>query len=386
MDSNKKSFANSDFPQVLTPTKRPHELFVVPGSLLLVGPSCALQTPGCSRTCEKEAVEKVEWLQTHIAQWFINTFCRSLRLNVHNVQKWPSDSEWPQTCVFLQGGFLAMLDLYFELPSADLRVQIKMEDSQSDTCQTGPLGHCAVAPFRLGSDKEPKGAGAQGRQEMQLYGSIVSFHLVILSIAFCRLSESFFFFFSFGDNCKQQTDCCMLLNLWWRSLKMMNQNGSWRSSRLPLNSFWILKPLQSRSLEACGKLWKHSQRPAHFVSHASGRLPSPRRLRTHTSASVNYPDDVPQCQGWLEHPNSLFQSLFNVEAGQCWMLKCESAEAGWSLLQLMAAVWWGISWWLCCSNCGILARTPGPVDSYDIIRLGHPGYIRLHLDISCNQL
>lgn len=43
------------------------ELLVAPGSLLLVGPSCALQTPGCS-TCEKEALEKIELLQIHTAQ------------------------------------------------------------------------------------------------------------------------------------------------------------------------------------------------------------------------------------------------------------------------------------------------------------------------------
>ena len=47
----------------------------------------------------------------------------------------------------------------------------------------GPLGL-----FFLGSDKEPKGAGAQGRQEMQLSRFFSLSHSVNCC---CRLSESF---------------------------------------------------------------------------------------------------------------------------------------------------------------------------------------------------
>ena len=99
-----------------------------------------------------------------------------------------------------------MLDLYFELPGADLRGMTKWKTLRV-TPRHGPDRAIGPLGLFLGSDKEPKGAGAQGRQEMQLSRFSRFFSLSHLSHSVnccCRLSESLF---SFKDNCKQQTDC-----------------------------------------------------------------------------------------------------------------------------------------------------------------------------------
>ena len=68
-----------------------------------------------------------------------------------------------------------------------------------------------------------------------------------------------------------------------------------------------------------------------------------------------------------------------VDCGSCWKVALAKALAGQHKFQssrwhqmmyhtaravaVAWAIWWGISWWFCCSNCGVLARTPGPADS-----------------------
>ena len=79
-----------------------------------------------------------------------------------------------------------------------------MEDFQGDTCQTGPLatwglGHWAISfeeVTRSRREPEPKGD--------QRCSSLVSFQLVILSIA---VVDFLSLYSVLTDNCKQQTDC-----------------------------------------------------------------------------------------------------------------------------------------------------------------------------------